>query len=63
MRIDRVKLIAELARRDTTLKKLSENCGVSRQTLGYIRQGKSCSTEVGQKIATALSVPLEELLE
>lgn len=63
MRIDRVKLIAELARQNTTAKKLAEICGVSRQTICYIRQGKSCSDEVGRKIADGLGVPLDKLLE
>lgn len=63
MRIDRVKFGGELARRCWTIKKLSEVCGVSRQTLGYIRQGKACSDEVGQKIAEGFNMPLTELIE
>lgn len=63
MRIDRVKLTAELARRDMTQKRLSELSGVSRTTINYIKGGKSCTEEVGQKIAKALNVKLTELIE
>ena len=63
MRIDRIKLVAELARRDMTQSKLAELAGVSRTTINYIKGGKSCSDEVGAKIAGALGVPVEELIE
>lgn len=48
--------MTELAKRDMTQKRLAELSGVSRQTITYIRCGKSCTDEVGQKIADALSV-------
>lgn len=63
MRIDRIKFVSELARQDLTQKKLAELAGVSRATINYIKSGKSCSDEIGNKIADALKVPLEELLE
>lgn len=63
MRIDRIKLVAELARRDMTQSKLAELAGVSRATINYIKGGKSCSDEVGEKIAGALGVPVDELIE
>lgn len=63
MRIDRVKLVAELARQDMTQKRLSELSGVSRATINYIRSGKSCSDEVGQKITKALGVDVTEIIE
>ena len=53
MRIDRVKLVSELTRQDLTQKRLAELAGVSRATLNYIKGGKSCSDEVGYKIAAA----------
>ena len=63
MRIDRVKLVVELTRRDWTQCKLAEVSGVSRVTIGYIKAGKSCSDEVGQKIASALGVNVTEIIE
>lgn len=63
MRIDRIKLLTELAKQDMTQKRLAELSGVSRATINYIRAGKSCSEVIGKKIAGALNVPIEELLE
>lgn len=63
MRIDRVKLVTELARRDMNQKQLAELSGVSRATINYIKSGKSCSDAVGQKIAAALNIDLKKILE
>lgn len=63
MRIDRIKFITELARQDMTQKRLSELSGVSRATINYIRGGKSCTDEVGSKLAKALKVNVKDLLE
>lgn len=63
MRIDRIKLVTELAKRDMTQKRLAELSGVSRQTINNIRGGKSCTDEIGQKIADALEVKLEKIME
>lgn len=63
MRIDRVNLISELVRKDMTQKKLAELSGVSRNTINSICGGKSCTEIVGYKIAAALQVPIETLLE
>lgn len=63
MRIDRIKFVTELTKQDMTQTKLSELSGVSRMTINSIKGGKSCSDEVGHKIADALQVPIETLLE
>lgn len=63
MRIDRIKLVAELARQDMSQKKLAEKAGVSRVTVNGIKSGRSCSDEVGQKIAKALGVDVTEIIE
>lgn len=63
MRIDRVKLVTELTKRDMSQKQLAEKAGVSRATVNYIKAGKACSEEVGQKIAKALELPIEKLIE
>lgn len=62
MRLDRAKLMAELTRRDMTQKRLAELSGVSRATINYIKSGKSCSDEVGHKIAAALGVNVTEIM-
>ena len=63
MRIDRVKLVSESTRQELTQKRLAEISGVSRATINYIKSGKSCSEEIGKKIAKALNVQIENLLE
>lgn len=63
MRIDRVKLITEMARQEITQLKLTELSGVSRATISGIQNGRSCSSRSAVKIADALNVPLETLLE
>lgn len=63
MRIDRIKLVTELAKRDMTQKRLAELSGVSRATINSIRGGKSCSDAVGQKIADALGINVEKIME
>ena len=63
MRIDRVKFVSEMVKRDLTQCKLAELSGVSRVTIGYIKAGKSCSDEIGLKLAKALGVDVTEIIE
>ena len=63
MRINRIKLALLMLEKEMTTTKLSEECGVSRQTLCYIRNGKSCADVTGLKIANALGVEVTDLLE
>ena len=63
IRIDRIKLITELEKRDMTQKRLAELSGVSRATINYIKGGKRWTDEVGQKIAKALGVDVTEIIE
>ena len=63
MRIDRIKFITELAKKDITLVELSKKSGVNRVTLSNIKCGKSCRNEIAEKIAAALDVKIEDLLE
>lgn len=63
MRIDRIKLISEMARQDMTQLRLAELSDVSRATISAIQNGRSCSGKSAVKIAGALKVPLETLLE
>lgn len=54
IRIDRVAMIAEMARRDINCNKLVELTGVSRVTVTSVRNGKSCSKETADKLASVL---------
>lgn len=63
MRVDRIKLVTEMARQDITQLRLAELSGISRATISGIQNGRSCSSSTAVKIADALKVPLETLLE
>ena len=62
MRIDRVKHIAEMARRDIKVQELADKATVSRATVTALRGGKSCNENSIRRVAQALDVPLEALL-
>ncbi|HIZ82823.1 MAG TPA: helix-turn-helix transcriptional regulator [Firmicutes bacterium] len=61
MRIDRVKLIAEMARQDMTVQNLAEKSGLSRVTITGVRSGKTCSDKTANKLAQGLGVSIETL--
>lgn len=63
MRIDKAVLAYELARREWRQKKLAEISGVSRATISAISCGKTIAPITAQKIAAALNVPVEKLVE
>lgn len=63
MRIDRVKLIAEMARQEIKSVELAEKAGISRMTVSAMRCGKSCTENSVKHVARALGVPVESLLE
>lgn len=63
MRIDRIKLAVELARRDMTTLELAEKSGLSRATISGVKRGASCNGKSALKIADALGVKLETILE
>ncbi len=54
MRIDRVRVVTEMARKDLTVKRLAEMSGLSRLTVSSIKNGKSCSKETAEKLAAIL---------
>lgn len=54
VRIDRVALIAEMARRNINCNKLVELSGISRVTVTAVRNGKSCSKDTANKLAAVL---------
>lgn len=63
MRIDRKKLVVAMLDRNQTTLQLAEKSGVSRVTISGVRCGKSCSKNTAEKIAKALNVPVENLIE
>jgi len=63
MRIDKAKLAYELASREWRQKKLAELSGVSRATVSAISCGKTIAPETARKIAQALDMPVEALVE
>ena len=63
MRIDRVKLITEMARANVGVNALAASTGMSRATITAIRTGKSCQKDTAVRLASALHIPLDNLLE
>lgn len=63
MRIDRVKLITEMARQEIKVNELAEKSGVSRVTITSMRGGKSCTRNSILHVVRALGVDVEALTE
>lgn len=63
MRIDRKKLILAMLDRNQNVLQLAEKSGISRVTISGVKCGKSCSKATAEKIAKALNVPVENLIE
>ena len=63
MRIDNKKLRHILIDRDVGQKELAEKSGVSRTVVNNVCCGRSCTSTTAFKIADALQIPLEELVE
>lgn len=63
MRFSKVKLGIAMSRKGYNFLTLAEASGVSRTTLSYINNGKTCRPDIASKIANALEVDITELLE
>jgi transcriptional regulator with XRE-family HTH domain len=61
--VDRVKIIAEMARQNITGVELAQKAGVGRCTIQSMRAGKSVWRTTAQHVAGALGVPLEDLMD
>lgn len=59
--LDRVAVIAEMARQDLTIEELSRKAGVGRSAVQKARIGESMWRTTAGHIADALGVPLESL--
>lgn len=56
MRIDRILLIAEMARQGVTVKKLADAANVSAPTISAMRGGKSVRSDTAQRVAAVLGI-------
>lgn len=63
MRIDRIKLITEMARAEIGCGELAKQAGVSRATVSAVKGGKTCSMTTAVKLSGVLGVQLERILE
>ena len=63
MRIDRKKIACAMIDADLNTKQLAEKAGVSRATACSIKNGKSCNYDTAVKLADALGVKVEKLIE
>ncbi len=63
MRLDRKKLVCAMMDANLNTKQLAELAGVSRATTCSIKNGKSCSYDTALKLARALNIPVEKLIE
>ena len=62
MRLDRIKLITQMAKNEISAKSLADEAGVSPTTICSIRAGLSCANKTGRALAKALNVPLADLV-
>lgn len=63
MQIDRVKLIAEMARQEIKVYELAEKAGVSCLTIINMRKGRPCTKNSLKHVARALGVDPLEIME
>lgn len=61
--VDRVKVIAEMARQNVTCEELMQKAGVGRAAIWKMRKGQPVWRTTAAHVARALGVPLETLLE
>ena len=61
--VDRVKVIAEMARQNVTSEELAQKAGVGRAAIWKMRKGQTVWRTTAQHVACALGIPVESLLE
>lgn len=61
--LDRVKVIAEMARQNITGEELSQKAGVGRSAIQKMRKGQSVWRTTAGHVAAALGVTVEDLKE
>lgn len=64
MKIDKMKIDIAIANKGYSAKELSEKCGVSQITIARLKRGvQEARPETIGKIAKALNVPVENLID
>ena len=63
MRLCRIRLVTELAKRNMTSQTLAQISGVSKATISSIKNGRSCSLYTAVKITNALNITIDDLKE
>ncbi len=63
LRLDRIKVISQMARLDMNSNELCGKSGLSRCTITAVRSGKKCSNTSANLIVRALGVDVTELLD
>lgn len=63
MRLDRVKVIARMAQLDLRIADVCEHGTISRSIVNKARSGGSVNPLNAKRLAMALNMPLEELVE
>ena len=61
--VDRVKVVAEMTRRDMTCEELAQKAGVGRVAIWKMRKGQPVWRTTAAHVAHALGVPVESLME
>lgn len=57
------KMLVAMAEKKYNCTGLAKASGVSRASISYIRNGKSCKPDIAGKLADALGLSVEELIE
>lgn len=63
MKVNKIRLSIEMANAGINFLELAEKSGVSRTTLSYINNGKSCTPVIASRIARALNTDVSGLVE
>ena len=63
MKIDTVKLITTMYKKGIKTGEVVKKSGLSRSTISAVRGGKTCILDTAVKIANALDIPVNELIE
>ncbi|TCS78350.1 putative transcriptional regulator [Muricomes intestini] len=64
MKINNERLLLTMAKKNIySFSQLSRESGVSKQTLSYIKNGKTCSIKTLNSISKALGVDVTEIIE